>query len=165
MMSKQSYRTAVLVLVAALLGAAFHAGLAPRLVRAQTKLIEFIKRDPSAAVRSVAVNIGGGRLLFITGQTGMSPEMKMAEDIGDQADSALQNLGRELAAAGLKRTDVAKLTIYVKNLDLVEGGFVLRSVQTYFSGGNVPVITWVGVTSLVLPQALVEIEAVAVAGN
>lgn len=164
-MSKHSYRTVVLVLISALLGAAFYANVAPSLVRAQTKLIEFIKKDQFTNVKTVAVNTGGGRLLFITGQTGMSPEMKMPEDIGDQADSTLKNLGRELAAAGLKRTDVAKLTIYVKNLDLVEGGFVLRSVQTYFSGGNVPVITWVGVTSLILPQALVEIEAVAVAGN
>lgn len=164
MMPRHSCRIAVLVLVSALLGAAFYVGIASGVARAQTKLIEFIKKDQFTTARTVAVNTVEGRLIFITGQTGMSPGMKMPEDIGDQADSALKNLGQELAAAGLKPTDVAKLTIYVKNLDLVEGGFVLRSVQGYF-GGRVPVITWVGVTGLVLPEALVEIEAVAVAGS
>jgi enamine deaminase RidA (YjgF/YER057c/UK114 family) len=164
-MSKHTYRTAVLVLVAAALGAAFYANLAPGLVDAQSKLIEFIKKDQLTNAKTVAINTAGSRLVFITGQTGMDSQMKMSDDIGDQADSALENLGRELTAAGIKRTDVAKLTIYVKNLDLVEGGFVLRSVQTYFDGMNVPVITWVGVTNLVLPDALVEIEAVAVAAN
>ena len=104
-------------------------------------------------------------LVFITGQTGMDSQMKMSDDIGEQADAALENLGRELAAAGIERTDVAKLTIYVKNLDLVEGGFVLRSVQTHFGGEKTPPITWVGVTNLILPEALVEMEAIAVAGN
>ena len=44
-------------------------------------------------------------------------------------------------------------------------GFVLRAAQIYFDGKVTPLITWVGVTSLVLPQALVEIEALAAARN
>ncbi len=164
-MGKQSHRAIVLVLVSAALGAVFYAGVAPGFAGAETKLLEFIKTDQSRTVRTVAINSGGSRLVFITGQTGMDPQMKISDDIGEQADSALENLGRELNAAGIKRTDVAKLTVYVKNLDLVEGGFVLRSVQTYFGGERTPPITWVGVTSLVLPDALVEIEAMAVAGN
>ena len=92
-------------------------------------------------------------------------EMKMPEDVGEQADAAFANLERELMSAGLKRTDLIKLTIYVKDMDLVSAGFVLRSAQIYFDNKVNPLITWVGVNTLILPEALVEIEAIAVTGN
>lgn len=164
-MKFQLIRSVVLVVVSAALGAAFYAHFNSGTVLAQSDSFKFIKADQFAPTRTVAVNSSSSRLVFITSQVGMSAEKKMPDDIGEQADLALANLERELAAAGLKRTDVAKLTIYVQDLDLVEGGLVLRSVQTFFGGSNTPVITWVGVTALMLPNAYVEIEAMAVAGN
>ena len=135
----------------------------PDTADAEEKLFQFVKVGEMGAVRTVVVNDGGTRFAFVTGQNGAAPGTRAPEDIGEQAKLAMAGLDRELKAAGFAKTDVIKLTIYVKNLDLVEGGFVLREVQTYFGGARTPLITWVGVMSLVLPQALVEVEAMAVA--
>ena len=165
-MTRQSCRAALLVLVSSAMGAAFYAGLGMSSVNADdAKVVEFIKTDRFKTAKTVAVNGPGSRLVFIAGQVGMNDELKMPDDIGEQADMAFKNLDRELAAAGIKKTDVIKLTFYIKDMDLVEGGFVARSSQMYFDGKNSPVLTWVGVTSLILPEARVEIEAIAVAKN
>ena len=66
-MKKQPRRTAMLVLASALLGAAFYAGVSPGLADAQAKLFEFIKTDQFSTVKTVAANISGSRLVFVTG--------------------------------------------------------------------------------------------------
>ncbi len=159
----RSGQTVLLVLLSVALGAAVCSkfGLTP--AQAEGKLFEFIKSDPMRNARTVAVNDNGTRFVYVTSLTGIKADLSMSEDIGEQAETAFANLERELTAAGLKRADVIKLTIYVKNLDLVEGGYILRATQIYFDGQVSPLITWVGVTSLALPEALVEIEALAVA--
>ncbi len=162
-MMMRSWRTVLLVVLSVALGAAVCSQFGPRSAQAEGKLFKFIKSDQMRNAKTVAVNNNGTRFVYITNLTGMKANLSMSEDIGEQAEAAFASLKCELTAAGLKRTDVIKLTIYVKNLDLVEGGYILRAAQIYFDHQASPLITWVGVTSLVLPNALVEIEALAVA--
>jgi enamine deaminase RidA (YjgF/YER057c/UK114 family) len=162
-MTAHSIRTALIALLLVASGAALCSWFSPGTVRAEERIFEFIRSRENRNAQTVAVNDHGTRFVHIVGMTGMQDNLSMADDIGGQAKAAFANLERELKSAGLKRTDVIKMTIYVKNLDLVEGGFTLRESQIYFGNKISPLITWVGVTSLVLPQALVEIEALAVA--
>ena len=68
----------------------------------------------------------------------------------------------QLEAAGAKVDDVIKLNVYVKDLDPPKTQVVGQAKAKYFTQGDQPASTWVGITSLVHPQLLVEVEAIAV---
>jgi enamine deaminase RidA (YjgF/YER057c/UK114 family) len=72
----------------------------------------------------------------------------------------LRNVKIAVEAAGGTLGDIAALRIYVKQIaDNVEAvGNALRAVFT----ANPPASTWIGVSSLAVPEFLIEIEATAV---
>ena len=104
-----------------------------------------------------------GETIFISGQIGWDPEGRFAEGLAAQVGQALQNVTEVLAVAGLSPTALVRLTWYVVDLDAyhdqqTEIGRAYRAVL----GKHFPAMSVVGVTRLVEPQALVEIEATAV---
>ncbi len=104
-----------------------------------------------------------GETVFISGQIGWDAERRFAEGLAAQVGQALQNVTAVLTVAGLAPSAIVRLTWYVVDLDAyrdqqTELGHAYRAVL----GKHFPAMSVVGVTRLVEPQALVEIEATAV---
>jgi 2-iminobutanoate/2-iminopropanoate deaminase len=108
--------------------------------------------------------VRGGGLLFVSGQLGLTdlaPPM-LADGLAAQIDSALTNLGKVLEAAGRGYADVLELgSFHVGPLDDHMPLFVEALAR--FFGAPYPAWTAVGVASLAIPGALVEIKATALA--
>ena len=106
----------------------------------------------------------GGRTLFIAGQTARDDSGKVPPaDFVSQFDRALGNVLAVLRAAGGEPGDVGRLTIYVTDMAQYRAGLKpLGAVYRRLMGAHYPAMALVEVTSLVDPQAVVEIEATAV---
>jgi enamine deaminase RidA (YjgF/YER057c/UK114 family) len=67
-----------------------------------------------AAHYSQAVEItAAARMLFISGQLGMTPDGTIAHGMTEQSRIAWRNLGAQLAAAGMTFDNVVKITLIV----------------------------------------------------
>ena len=103
------------------------------------------------------------RLVWIAGQTACDARGRPigVGDVGAQADAALENVGRALAAAGAGPADVTMLKVYIVGFDRAAAVQVAPRVAKFFGGVEPPASTWVGVQALMHPDFLIEIEAVA----
>jgi len=108
--------------------------------------------------------VANGRLVFIAGQVGWTPEGKWeAPDFAGQFRQALANILEVLAQAGGAPHHLVRLTWYV--LDKQEYLASLRDVGKAYRdlmGRHFPTMAVVQVVGLVEPQARLEIEATAV---
>ena len=105
-----------------------------------------------------------GDLLFISGQTALNDQGELI-GIGNfdmQADKAFENLEKVLKAGGSSLKNVVKVTILLRDMGNFNKIVALRG--KYFSAPY-PADTIMEVSSLFSPDALVEIEAVAVADD
>jgi enoyl-CoA hydratase/carnithine racemase/enamine deaminase RidA (YjgF/YER057c/UK114 family) len=114
-----------------------------------------------------AVEAAGGRMVSIAGQVGSDASGNVVGpgDLTAQTAQALGNLERALTAAGLGAADVVKLNYYIVGLDPDKAAaFGAGALAAKQAGVAIPraAATMVGVTSLVNPAYLVEIEALAV---
>jgi 2-iminobutanoate/2-iminopropanoate deaminase len=97
------------------------------------------------------------KLLFIAGQVGMRLDGSVPDDVVDQLAVALENVLKNLEAAGLQPTDLVKVTTYVvagAELDPARR----RSEMERLLGDHVPTSTLVFVAGLASPQYKVEID-------
>ena len=64
-----------------------------------------------------------GRLIWVAGQTACDPRGRPigGKDVGAQAEAALENVGRALAAAGAGPADVTMLKVYIVGFDREAG--------------------------------------------
>ncbi|HEU4728190.1 MAG TPA: RidA family protein [Kofleriaceae bacterium] len=107
--------------------------------------------------------VTSARQVHVSGQVALNAagEVIGKGDLAAQTEQVYKNLGHALAAAGAQLSDVFKLVTYVVGLDPEKLG-VVRTVRTRFLGdGPHPASTLVGVTALVHPDLLIEIEAIA----
>ena len=106
----------------------------------------------------------GGRTLFIAGQTARDGSGKVpAADFVSQFDRALGNVLAVLRQAGGEPGDIGRFTIYVTDMAQYRASLKpLGEVYRRRMGTHFPAMALVEVTSLVDPQAVVEIEATAV---
>ena len=112
---------------------------------------------------SHAVQAGG--LLFVSGQVALDSDGNVvgAGDMAEQTRQVFRNLTAVLAAAGASLADVVKLTYFVCDLSAVPE---IRAARNEFLGPvDPPASTLVGVTGLVLPDLLIEVEAVAIVAS
>jgi enamine deaminase RidA (YjgF/YER057c/UK114 family) len=101
---------------------------------------------------------GSGRLLFVAGQT--APDER---GFVPQFAAALDKTLAVVGAAGGRAEHIGRMTIYVTDLDAyLESRPMLRDPWRERMGNHYPAMALVGVTRLVDPGALVEIEATAV---
>jgi enamine deaminase RidA (YjgF/YER057c/UK114 family) len=117
---------------------------------------------PKGYVNGVA---GTGRVLFVAGQVGWDPSTcKFASaSLVDQLAQALDNVLAVVRAAGGAPEDIARMTVFVTDLDAYRGS--LREVGRVWRermGKHFPAMALVGVSGLVEKDAVVEIEATAV---
>jgi 2-iminobutanoate/2-iminopropanoate deaminase len=106
-----------------------------------------------------------GELFFISGQIGVDADKKASDNIADQTNQALDNLGAVLESAGLTFDDVVKTTIFVTDM----GDFAkVNEVYVARFADPRPARSTVGVAEL--PRVAnvplkVEIEVIAAKGN
>src|SRR5438445_1648848 len=106
----------------------------------------------------------GGRLLFIAGQIAWDENQKIAStDLVEQFDRALANVIAVLKEAGGKPEQIARLVIYVTDIDeyrrcVEEIGRRYRSQM----GKHFPAMVLVEVNNLLDDDAKIEIEGIAV---
>ena len=105
--------------------------------------------------------VRAGDLLFVSGCVSVDSEGKLVGggDVVAQTRQALENVGRVLEAAGVTFADVAKVTVYLTDVDDRPR---INPVRREFFGETRPASTLVEVSGLAIPGAKVEIEAVAV---
>ena len=122
---------------------------------------EFI--NSNAAFSQVAsVHSNGVKTIYVSGQVGIR-DGEIPNSFIEQMDIVFSNMARQLEAAGASMSDVIKLTGFVVNMD-AERRTVYSEVRArYFSAQSPPpASTLIGVSELVSPNLLVEVEAVAV---
>jgi len=107
--------------------------------------------------------VATGRLIVVSGQIGWDAEEVFAEGLVAQTGQALRNILAVLAEAGARAEHIVRLTWFVTDIPAYRAntkamGAMWREVM----GRHFPAMAVVGVTELVEPAALVEIEATAV---
>jgi enamine deaminase RidA (YjgF/YER057c/UK114 family) len=127
---------------------------------------EKIANFPKRFTQVVTVKSGDMKTVYISGQVAIDREGKVVGkgDLGSQAAQAFENLSLALESAGAKPEDVVKLNIYVVNMKPEDAKTVGLARQKCFTQENLPASTMVGVVSLLTPDFLIEVEAIAVVG-
>jgi len=105
--------------------------------------------------------VRAGDLLFVSGCVALDAngELVGEGDVVAQARQVFSNIGLCLAAAGASFADVVKVTIFLT--DIADRARI-NPVREQFFGETRPASTLVEVSALVLPELLIEVEAVAV---
>lgn len=122
---------------------------------------EFINPTSMGFTNTVTVKAAGVKTIYISGQVGTG-ESGIPEGLAEQAGLAFKNIVKQLEDAGATTEDVVKLNVYIKNMDSTMLQPIGAAQAKYFTHKNKPASTWVGVTGLVYPQLLLEVEATAV---
>lgn len=99
-----------------------------------------------------------GSLAFISGQLGVDTEGNVPESTADQARLAFAHIDACLAASGLGREHVVKLSVYLTDIAYRADYMAVRDAWV---ADPPPASTLLVVKELALPACKVEIEAVA----
>lgn len=99
---------------------------------------------------------GETRMLFLAGQIGIRPDGSVPDDAVEQLGVALENILRNLEAAGFEASDITKLTTYVVG-EMDPAG--RRAQLDRLLGAHVPTSTLLFVAGLASPAYKVEVDA------
>ncbi len=105
-----------------------------------------------------------GKTIYLSGQVSVNEKGEVVGkgDMKAQAEQVFANLKAGLAAAGATFNDVVKMNLYVVGLQ-PEHVPAIREVRTkYVNMQKPPASTLVGISALVVPDWLIEVEVVAV---
>jgi enamine deaminase RidA (YjgF/YER057c/UK114 family) len=107
--------------------------------------------------------VPAGRQVHVSGQVAFNAagELVGKGDLAAQTEQVYINLGHALAAAGASLSDVFKLVTYVVGITTDKVATVRAARARFLGGGPYPASTMVGVTGLVHPDLLIEVEAIA----
>jgi len=110
---------------------------------------------------SHVAEIRGGRLILIAGQVAQDRlgNIVGVGDIAAQAEQVFDNLRGALAAVGCTPSNVAKLTVFTRDMSAISAYRPAR--DRFFAGCTPPPITLVEVSKLFRDGLLLEIEAIA----
>ena len=117
---------------------------------------------------SHAVGIEGpAKLVYVSGQVSWGPDGKVvgAGNMRAQCEQVFKNLTNVLRAAGAGWGDIVKMNSYMVGLSAENVAAFRETRQAYLKPGQLPASTLVGVTSLVQPELLLEVEVVAAIGS
>jgi enamine deaminase RidA (YjgF/YER057c/UK114 family) len=114
---------------------------------------------PAGKTYSHGVIVEAGRLLFVAGQTARDAQGNVVckGDAAGQTRQVLENMKRVVEGAGGRMEDVAKMTVFITDIQYREA--VGRVRQEFFKG-DPPANTLLVVAGLADPAFLVEIEAI-----
>ncbi len=113
---------------------------------------------------SHAVAASGGRLVFLAGQTAHGPDGRIVGGgVVPQFERALGNLLTSLGAAGGGPGDLVSLTVYLLDVDDYRAhAGQIGEVWRRLAGPDYPAMAAIGVQRLWDPDALVEVQGIAV---
>ncbi|HSC00719.1 MAG TPA: RidA family protein [Burkholderiaceae bacterium] len=105
-----------------------------------------------------------GTAVYIAGQVAFDADGRVvgAGDLRAQTEQAFRNLQRALEAASATFTDLVKTTIFVVDYKPEHRAVIAEVRSRFYGSGEPPASTLVGVQSLVMPELLIEVEAIAV---
>ncbi len=112
------------------------------------------------AAYSHAIEVSGGRTVYVAGQIGTKDGKVVEGGITEQTQAAFDNIEAILKDAGMDFSNIVKTTVFLTNPDDYAA---FGKVRTERLGPTKPASTLVYISGLVLPELVVEIEAVAVA--
>lgn len=127
---------------------------------------EKLANFPKLFTQVVTVESGGTKTVYVSGQVAIDRDGKVVGkgDLAAQAEQVFENLALALESAGARPEDVVKLNTYVVNMKPEDARTVGIARKKRFGQKDQPASTMVGVQSLVMPDLLLEAEAVAVVG-
>jgi 2-iminobutanoate/2-iminopropanoate deaminase len=101
-----------------------------------------------------------GDVLFVSGCVPTDGEGKVVggNDVVAQARKTFENVGKILAAAGASFADVAKVTVYLTDVD---DRAKINPVRQEVFGAAKPASTLIEVSRLAIPGIKIEVEAIA----
>ena len=104
--------------------------------------------------------VEAGGFLYVAGMLPLDAngDLVGAGDVVRQTEQVLDNVGEVLRAAGATFDDVVRVGVYLRNM---ADRPAVNTVRVRYFGDARPAATLVEVSALALPDALVEIEAVA----
>lgn len=104
--------------------------------------------------------VRAGELLFIAGQVSLDADGEVVGrgNMTAQVRQVLENLQTVLASQGADFSNVVKINIFTKDIDMFRQS---SEVRREFFGANTPASTLVQIVRLARPAFLVEIEAIA----
>ena len=110
---------------------------------------------------AVRVETADGTWIYISGQVALDAEGSrvVPGDLRAQTRQVFENLRAILEANGATFADVVKIGTYLTTLDDLAG---MREVRSEYLTSEPPASTAVQVVALVVPEALIEIDLVAV---
>lgn len=117
--------------------------------------------EPNGHFAQATVAEATGRLLFISGMTARNREggVTGVGDITAQTHQVCQNLQAAVEAAGGTLDDIARVDVYVRNM---EDFAAIHEVRRQYFTGVAPASTMVEVSKFVNKDYLIEINAIAV---
>ena len=113
---------------------------------------------------AVRVETGDAVWVYVSGQLALDEQGTLvgAGDLAAQTEQVFRNLALVLEANGATFADVVKFQTFFTTLEGLEGS---REVRGRYLVGEPPASTAVRVAALVLPEALIEVDVVAVVAN
>jgi 2-iminobutanoate/2-iminopropanoate deaminase len=131
--------------------------------KAQALRKRFIKRErPEQSGYSLAViTEGAGRTIWLAGQTGaVDPSGKsLAGDIDAQVRQVFANLAATLEESGGKLSDMVTMTVFLTD---PRNHPRMTAIRREIFGKDFPASASIGISHLANPNALIEIQGVAV---
>ena len=127
----------------------------------KTKRTKIFSGTPWEPMAGYARAVQAGEVVYVSGTTGTDPSGKVLApgDAAAQTEQAIRNIESALQRLGLGLEHVVRTRIYLTQMDQWES---VAKVHGKFFGEIHPATSLIGVSRLVDPEMLVEIEAVAV---
>ena len=118
-------------------------------------------RQPSGVFSHATVIEAKGRLVFISGMTSRRADGSIAGvgDIEAQTRQVCENIKAAVEAAGGTMDDICRVDVYIRNMEHFPG---IHKIRAEYFKEPLPASTMVEVTKMTSPDALVEINAIAV---
>jgi reactive intermediate/imine deaminase len=110
---------------------------------------------------SNSIRTESGPLLFIAGQVAVDAAGKLVGegDVRTQATQTLENIRAIVEANGAQMSDIAQVTVYVRDIDAFNS---ISDIREFYFPSEGPASAIVEVSALAWPEFLIEISAVAV---
>jgi 2-iminobutanoate/2-iminopropanoate deaminase len=140
-------------------------GLIPVLAAAQSGQPPVKRSNPPTMFKAPGqtnlVEVAGPvKIIYIAGQIANNKDgILVGTDMKTQAEQVFKNIEAALTAAGAKFSDVVKTTTMVTDIAQMQ---TIRDTRDRYFGDTPPANTIMQVVHLIRPEAVIEIEAVAV---
>ena len=120
------------------------------------------RRLPNGNTLPLSRATKAGDFLFLSGQLGIDDNFNLAEGISNQTRLCIMNMQTVLQIANMDLTHVIKTTVWLTN---IEDFADFNQIYSELFSKNTPPARSTVCSSLAIPGALVEIEAIAFSTN